>query len=355
MIPEKTGNTEGCWKNFSREEGQSMPKKKIAIIGLATASAIIFCTLIAGSFYFYGIGIQRSAKDLGPANQNLTTAYQESESLHTLDILAGDEPALFANSRQGWVENQQYETWTMTSEDGLKLAAYYIPAKEETTRTVIIAHGYLCQGKEMGKYARFYSEKLGFNVLLPDARGHGASEGDYIGFGWPDRKDYLLWIRKVLERVGNYAQIALHGVSMGGATVMMVSGESLPPQVKVIVEDSGYTSVYEELSYQMDRMFNLPGFPFISATSLLTKIKAGYNFSEASAIKQVKKNKTPMLFIHGTLDTVVPAEMVAQLYDACNAEKGIHLAEGAGHTEAYSLNETVYETKVAEFIGRYIQ
>jgi fermentation-respiration switch protein FrsA (DUF1100 family) len=87
------------------------------------------------------------------------------------------------------------------------------------------------------------------------------SEGDYIGFGWPDRKDYLLWIQKVLDRVGNNAQIALHGVSMGGATVMMVSGESLPQQVKVIVEDSGYTSVYEELSYQMNRIFNLPSFP----------------------------------------------------------------------------------------------
>jgi hypothetical protein len=236
----------------------------------------------------------------------------------------------------------------------LKLIGYYIPAKEETTKTVIIAHGYLSDGKEMNDYARLYAEKLGYNVLLPDARGHGASEGDYIGFGWHERNDYLLWILKVLDRVGDKAQIALHGLSMGGATVMMVSGESLPPQVKVIVEDSGYTSVYDELSYQMNRVLKLPSYPFIWTTSLLTQIKAGYNFFEASALKQLENNITPMLFIHGTSDTIVPAEMAMELYHTCQAQKDILLVEGAGHTKAYSSNKTAYETKLAEFVGRYI-
>ena len=80
-------------------------------------------------------------------------------------------------------------------------------------------------------YADFFYEKMGYNVLLTDARGHGASEGGYFGFGWPERKDYGLWIEKVIERVGDHAQIALFGVSMGAATVMMVSGEDLPAQV----------------------------------------------------------------------------------------------------------------------------
>jgi len=321
---------------------------------LGTASAIISCTLVASSFYFYHVGIERNAKTFWLQNQNLKTAYQKTKSLQTLSMKAGDDPGLVEKSSREWVESQPYETWRVTSADNFNLVAYYIPAKKGTTKTVIIAHGYLGQGKDMGNYARFYSEKLGYNVLLPDARGHGASKGDYIGFGWPDRKDYLLWIQKVLDRVGNRAQIALHGVSMGGATVIMVSGESLPQQVKAIVEDSGYTSVYEELSYQMKRIFHLPSFPFISATSLLTQIKAGYNFSEASALNQVAKNKTPMLFVHGTLDTVVPAEMVRHLYETCQTEKEIHLVEGAGHAQAFSVNETAYETTVANFVGKYI-
>lgn len=147
------------------------------------------------------------------------------------------------------------------SEDGLELVGYYIPANTITTKTVILAHGYSSKGKDMGGFAAFYYDKLGYNVLMPDDRGHGASKGDYIGFGWPDRKDYLLWIRKIVDKVGEEGQIALHGISMGGATVMMISGEALPEQVKVIIEDCGYTSVYDQLAYQLERMYKLPTFP----------------------------------------------------------------------------------------------
>ena len=52
-----------------------------------------------------------------------------------------------------------------------------------------------------------------------------------------------MYKRQVLARVGEDAEIVLHGLSMGAATVLMVSGERLPEQVKAIIEDCGYTSV----------------------------------------------------------------------------------------------------------------
>lgn len=98
----------------------------------------------------------------------------------------------------------------------------------------------------------------------------------------PERKDYLKWIQNVLKANGEYTQIILHGVSMGGATVMMTSGEDLPANVKAIVEDCGYTSVRDELTFQLKRMYHLPAFPIVDTTSMLTKIRAGYSFGEAS-------------------------------------------------------------------------
>lgn len=110
---------------------------------------------------------------------------------------------------------------------------------------------------------------------MPDARGHGKSEGDYIGFGWDERKDYLQWINRIIKK-DPQSEIVLHGVSMGAATVMMTSGEKLPDNVKAFVEDCGYSSVKGELGYQLKEMFNLPAFPLIPVTSLVTKVRAGY-------------------------------------------------------------------------------
>lgn len=135
--------------------------------------------------------------------------------------------------------------------------------------------------------------------MLPDARGHGKSEGNYIGFGWPERKDYLQWITQVLQNNGLNEKITLFGVSMGAATVMMVSGEDLPNNVQSIVEDCGYSSAYEELSYQLNKLYQLPPVPILQATSVVAKIRAGYYLGEADAKKQLKKNQTPILFIHG--------------------------------------------------------
>ncbi|WP_431189473.1 hypothetical protein, partial [Escherichia coli] len=66
--------------------------------------------------------------------------------------------------------------------------------------------------------------------------------------------DYVQWINKVLENNGKSQEIVLYGVSMGAATVMMTSGEKLPDNVKAIIEDCGYSSVHDELAYQLDDM-----------------------------------------------------------------------------------------------------
>ncbi len=323
-----------------------MNKKLIRLIIIISviALAMSLVLLVAASFYFYDIAINRNKKDFLKYSEDLKDNFSEANRAPDDQEMKGAE----------WVESKPYETWTLTSEDGLKLVGYFLPAAAPTSRVVILAHGYTSEGKEMGTFAKFYHEVLGYHVLMPDARGHGASEGDYIGFGWPERKDYLLWIRQVIKAVGQDTEIILHGVSMGGATVMMVSGEQLPKQVKAIIEDCGYTSVRDELSYQMKRLYHLPSFPILQATSLLTKLKAGYSFYDASALKQVKKNKLPMLFIHGGGDTFVPTEMVYRLFDSCKAPKKLLVIEGAGHGLSYTVDRVTYEKQVIEFLGSIV-
>ncbi|MBV6714410.1 alpha/beta hydrolase [Paenibacillus chitinolyticus] len=313
-------------------------KKWLAAAGIVVA--LLVSVDVGGSFYFYHVAIERAPKYFLLSSPDL-----------------GSRPAAagFNVDGKAWIDSHPYEEMELTSDDGLKLRGYYWHAPAPTKKTVIIAHGYAGKGKDMGIYAAFYHDKLGYNVLIPDDRGHGESEGDYIGFGWPDRKDYVKWIDLMIGKVGADAEIVLHGVSMGGATVLMTSGERLPANVKAVVADCGYTSVEDQLSYQLDRMYHLPSFPIVQSTSLLTKMRAGYGFAEASALEQVRRTKLPVLFIHGDADTFVPFEMAGELYDAAGGEKELFVVPKARHGKAYQTDPTGYESRVTAFIAKYIQ
>lgn len=251
-----------------------------------------------------------------------------------------------------WYEATEKESWTMKSYDGLELKATAFYPHPDSHKWAISVHGYTSRSAHMVSYAAMFADH-GFNVLTPDLKGHGDSEGDYIGMGWHDRLDLVAWIDRVLEKDPE-AEIVLHGVSMGGATVMMTSGEELPEQVKAIVEDCGYTSVWDIFSDEMKALFNLPDFPLLHTASLLAKLRAGYTFQEATALKQVEKDKLPMLFIHGSEDNFVHTDMVYRVYDACPAPKDLLVVENAGHGQSYTYAPELYESRVFDFLAPYM-
>ncbi|MCJ8012867.1 alpha/beta hydrolase [Paenibacillus sp. KQZ6P-2] len=308
---------------------------------MTAATTIIAClifivlVLAGASMYFYNVGIRRSKKDF----------LEEDPALVKLDHPWEHEGE--------WLGSQPVETLHLESADGLTLSGYYIPAEQPSYRTVILVHGYSSQGKEMGAFAKLY-HGMGFHVLMPDNRGHGQSGGSYIGFGWPDRQDIMQWIHYILAKSGPRMQIVLHGVSMGGATVLSTSGEHLPEQVKCIVSDCAYTSVKDILTYQLKQMYKLPPFPLLPATSLVCKLRAGYFFGEGSALKQVAKTHLPILFIHGDQDTFVPYEMVHRLFAVAAGEKELYVVPGAVHANAYFMDKQEYKDRISRFLGRYL-
>ncbi|WP_083537188.1 MULTISPECIES: alpha/beta hydrolase [unclassified Paenibacillus] len=298
--------------------------------------AVILLAIVAVSFYFYRIAIARTDKSFLAGNPDLRT----------------DGPSPASQARE-WLDTRPLERVSLRSDDGLQLNGYYLAASPSSGKTVILVHGYSGHALQNAAFAKFYHEQLGFHVLMPDNRGHGASEGNVIGFGWLDRKDLLRWIEYVLARSGPASELVLHGVSMGGAAVLMTSGEKLPPQVKAIVSDCAYTSVRDQLAYQLKRIYHLPSFPLLASTSLLTRVLAGYSFGEASAVNQVRQTKTPILFIHGTADTFVPFAMAQSLYDHCPGEKELFIVPGAGHGMAYRTDTAGYQLAVRQFVAKH--
>jgi fermentation-respiration switch protein FrsA (DUF1100 family) len=252
-----------------------------------------------------------------------------------------------------WLYTQSLEDRWIRGPDGLRLHAYYLAAEGggDIPGTAILLHGYNGDGRQLDTFARFF-HNLGMNVLLPEARGYGLSEGAYIGFGWHERLDMPGWLAQLKEKGED--RIALYGISMGASTALMTSGEPLPPELRLIIADCGYTSVMEELIWQLKRVYHLNCPLLIRAVSRLAEKRAGYRFDEASALEQVKKSRTPTLFIHGEADTFVPFEMCRRLYDACAAEKELYTVPGAEHGLACYTDTGEYERRIALFLKKYL-
>ena len=281
--------------------------KKISIITIVVLVLLVIVYMLVGN-YFYNYALNAKQEKFLQDNPHLVETVSASG-----DVMAANE-----EKNANFVSKYKPNTLTIRSFDKLNLKGYEYMNEPSSHKWAIVVHGYNGRASEMTKYVRNFYEQ-GYNVIAPDLRGHGNSEGDYVGMGWHDRKDVLIWIQQILKKDPN-AEIALFGVSMG-TTVMMTSGEDLPSNVKVIIEDCGYSTVIDEFTYQLKDLFHLPKFPVMNAANTVTKLRAGYDLEEASAVKQVAKSKTPMLFIHGDADTFVPFEMLDEVYNAAKVEK----------------------------------
>jgi uncharacterized protein len=247
------------------------------------------------------------------------------------------------------------EDVSIRSSDGLTLKGWLLPSKTENRRFVICVHGYHCNGPdEFSHMVPFYHDELDYNYLLPDDRAHGRSEGKYIGFGALDHKDILQWVDYLIVRFGKDIEIILHGISMGAATVMLANSANPPDQVKIIIEDCGFTSACEEFVNNIKYRTKLNFTPLVLLMSLICKIKAGYYFKEADCLGKLKQAKNPILFIHGGADTFVPTHMGKRLYEACPVPKDLLIVEGAVHAYSYYDAPKEYQAKVKGFIGEHM-
>jgi hypothetical protein len=251
-----------------------------------------------------------------------------------------------------WFKKTTKKETYITSFDGIKLHAYELIKDNNIKNWVILSHGYFGHAEQVALGAKNLL-KHNYNVLIVEARGHGKSEGNYIGMGWHDRLDILSWI-DYLNNNYNDINIILYGVSMGAATTMMTSGEVLPSNVICAISDCSYTSAIEEFSYQIKSLFHLPPFPIINIFNIIVKIRAGYSLKDVDALNQLKKSKIPMLIIHGDKDTFVPPYMAQKLYEVNPQNKKILIVEGAGHGESCVANSKLYWDTICDFIKNNI-
>ena len=252
-----------------------------------------------------------------------------------------------------WLKDHNAQDVYLNSDDGLKLHAFWVPA-ENARGTILLAHGYRSTMLvDFGLAFAFY-HALGMNILVPNQRAHGESEGRYITFGIKESEDMKCWIDFHNQKFGNH-QMILSGLSMGASTMLFLADQKLPSNVKCIIADCGFSSPKSILDVVYRAVVHIPSGPSLWAADLFARLFAHFSLSEKDTTKVLQNSKVPVLLIHGLDDDFVPSYMTQQAFDACNGSKELLLVDGAGHGTSFLVDREGYTKCVISFLEKYLE
>jgi fermentation-respiration switch protein FrsA (DUF1100 family) len=135
---------------------------------------------------------------------------------------------------------------------------------------------------------------------------------------------------------------------------MLAGNAKLPTQVKAVIDDCGFSSGKDEISYQVKQRSGMPAFPLVHIASLESRIFAGFWFTDSDAVAAARRTTLPLFVIHGDTDTYNPTWMGQRIYDAAGGKKSLWLVPGADHTQSFYLRRAEYERRVREFLAVYM-
>jgi fermentation-respiration switch protein FrsA (DUF1100 family) len=267
------------------------------------------------------------------------------------EIPEGEIYEVFREDMIAWtkmIRAYPYKEYSMTSFDGLTLRAKFFEYAPGAPIELMF-HGYKGNAERdlNGGVERCF--KLGHSALLIDHRASGFSDGHTITFAILEKRDCLSWIDFAIGEFGEDVRLILTGISMGAATVMNAAGTPLPPQVKYVLADCGYTSAREIISKVMAEM-GLPPKLLYPCARLGGKLFGGFDLDETSPLESVARATVPMVFAHGDADDFVPYDMSVRLHEACaSTHKALITIPGAGHGLAFPVGRDAYVEELARF------
>ena len=271
---------------------------------------------------------------------------------------------LHANNTGRWqqiLENgktsRNWQDIRMPSRFGYSLTGTFIPNPQTTDKTLIFLHGFSESRLAGLSYLNIYLN-AGYNLLLVDSRAHGDSGGESVTWGVYEKHDVDQWVDWLRHRYPA-GIIGMHGISMGAATALLHAGlNESNKRVAFYIADSAYSDLESLLADQMNQRLQLPGnippqvlLPYANAVTFL---RSRFTFGDAAPLRVVQQVTTPVLYIHGEADRLVPAGMSQQLFSATKGQRQIQLFPRADHVSSIFTDRSRYRTIVQGF-ARSIQ
>jgi uncharacterized protein len=248
----------------------------------------------------------------------------------------GDGPTPAAH---GWA----YRDVSFRDRDGVVLRGWWIPGAGN--RTIVMVHGWTSSRREPLDKAG-YLHDAGYNLLVFDLRGHGTSGGTFTTMGLKEPADVQAAVTEALSLAPG--PIALFGYSMGASTVLEEAASD--PRIAAVIEDSGYATLADVLSYGFHRVTGLPAFPFDSALLTIAAFDVHLDLSRVQPIRDAARLQRPLLVIVGTADHMVPPADGLAIFRAASGPKQLLVIPNAGHVAGFWVARALYETTVLNFL-----
>lgn len=279
-----------------------------------------------------------------------THEFSTDELLETFDARLKDKFISTYNRNRDWFINSKVAKASIKSLDGYVLNGEVIENHEAGRQYVILVHGYNVESHSLLEQA-YHFDRMGYNVLIYDQRGFGASKSTNTTLGWQEQFDLIKWIEYLVLRV-NEVKIALYGVSMGATSILMALGNELDKHVKVAISDSAYAKLKDMVEEEADDLktfmpFVMPGLKF------LTKQELNFNIDDVDVFKLIDKAKLPILIIHSQNDDVINYEYGVDIYNEYPAYKEFYLIDDCKH--AYACYEEGYFDRIGEFFNKFMR
>ena len=239
-----------------------------------------------------------------------------------------------------------YEEVGLTSTDGIRLKAWWVPA-EGSRRTAVLVHGWGGDKSDehVLKTAPIYHRE-GYNALIIDLRAQGESGGGRRTLGYREVRDVYGALRWLEGRGYRPEDTVLHGWSMGGATVVRAAPGT---GVAAVVQEAGYADLPFLLERAIPRVAGLPRL-FVPGVLLAGRLWPDFDPWDVRPEREASelwKEDVPLFIIHSTGDTLIPVEH-ARMFAAAHPEAEVWILQDHQHVEAFSHPE--YEERLRSFL-----
>ncbi len=246
----------------------------------------------------------------------------------------------------------QREDFDVRASDGVLLRGWKVRAAKPGSNWVLLFHGVADNRVGVLEHARVLLLG-GYNVVMMDARAHGASEGPMATYGWLERNDTRA-ILDALEATEHPRHVFALGESMGAGIALQSA--AVEPRIEAVVAESSFANL-REAAYDYA---GLKRYPWLGKTWLAPgtwtmiyrgQSLAGFPASEVAPDKSVAVRAFPVLLICDAEDVALPCRHTQRIYDAAIGPKEMWVVPRAFHTAALGYQPAEFRRRVLDFFA----